>query len=98
MQAVKDKVFVKLLKQEMLTKGGLVIPETVRKEPQKYGTVLSVGNDVKEILRNDVVMFHDRGGQIVMIDEEEYRILTDGEVYGVVSREVSGVDASDCGH
>jgi chaperonin GroES len=84
MQAIRDKIFVKVLKQEMLTKGGLVIPETVKKEPQKYGIVISLGPDVKGIQISDTLMFHDRGGQTVIIDDEEYRVLIDNEVYGVV--------------
>lgn len=88
MQAIRDKVFVKVLKPEQVTKGGIIVPDTVIKEPQKYGVVLSVGADVKEIIINDVIMFHDRGGQVVLIDKEEHRVLIDNEIYGIISREV----------
>jgi chaperonin GroES len=84
-QAVKDKIFAKVIKQETTTKGGLIVPGTVRKDPQKTGKVISVGADVKTILVNDIIMFHDRGGQVILLDEEEYRILSDSEIYGVVT-------------
>lgn len=100
MKAVKDKVFVKVLKEvEQTTQGGLIVPGTVKKEPQKYGDVLSVGNDVKEIIIGDQIMFHDRGGQTIMINGEEYRILSENEIYGVTIRKVpSCCDSACCGH
>lgn len=98
MQAIKDKVFVKVQNDiEQVTKGGLIVPGTVKKEPQKYGTVISVGNDVKEIQCGDQIMYHDRGGQTVIIDGEEYRILSDNEIYGVLSRAVKPTSEC-CGH
>jgi chaperonin GroES len=84
-QAIKDKVFAKLIKEETITKGGLIVPGTVRKDPQKYGTVISVGDDVKRILPGDTLIFHERGGQVILLDGEEYRILNDAEIYGIVT-------------
>jgi chaperonin GroES len=83
-QAIKDKVLVKVLKEETTTKGGLIVPGTIRKDPQKYGTVISVGQDVRHIGLDVTLVFHERGGQVILIDEEEYRILNEAEIYGVV--------------
>jgi chaperonin GroES len=84
-QAVNDKIFVKMLKQDEKTKGGLFVPEIAQKEPQAYGTVLSFGSDVKGQLKvNDIAVFHSRAGQVVLLDGEEYRIIMNTEIYGVM--------------
>jgi len=101
MKAIKDKVFAKVLTEnEQTTPGGLIVPGTVRKEPQKYGLVISVGDNVKEIQMGDTIMFHDRGGQTILIDGEEHRVLSDNEIYGVTTRKVASCSCSndDCGH
>jgi chaperonin GroES len=84
-QAVSDKVFVKVLKEEEKTSGGLIVPATAKKEPQSYGVVLSVGSDVKGIKLNDVVVFHSHAGQVVLLESQEYKIIMYPEIYGVVT-------------
>jgi chaperonin GroES len=89
MQAIKDKIFIKVLKQELLTKGGLIVPETIKREPQRYGIVISIGPDVKGIQIGETIMFHDRGGQVVTLNDEEYRVLMESEIYGVIKNQSS---------
>jgi len=84
-QAVKDKIFVQVIKEELKTPGGIVIPEGVRQLPQKTGVVLSVGEEVKEIKEGDILMFHQQAGQIALIESVEYRILMYNEIYAVVN-------------
>lgn len=83
-QAVKDKIVVQVIKEELKTPGGIIIPEGIRQMPQKTGVVLSIGEEVKEINEGDIVMFHQQGGQVVLIETVEHRILMYGEVYAVI--------------
>ena len=84
-QAVSDKVFVKVLKEEEKTSGGLIVPATAKKEPQSYGVVVSFGSDVKGIKLNDIVVFHSHAGQVVLLESQEYKIIMYPEIYGVVT-------------
>ena len=89
LKAVKDKIVVKDLKQEV-TKGGIVIPETVNaKLPQAKCEVLSIGEDVKGINVGDIILCHQNGGQQVATAgaEEVYRVLGEGEVYCIIEEE-----------
>lgn len=86
-QAVGDKIFVKSLRRSM-SKGGIILPETAGQiDPQKFGLVLSVGEKVVGIKEGDIVMFHPRGGQAIVIDNVIYAVVMAGETYGVLKHE-----------
>jgi len=87
-QAINDHVVVKeILPSEKTTDSGLVIPQTVKTEPQKYGIVLSIGSDVNYVKVGDVVVFHQAGGQVVILNGEIIRILKNNEIYGIMKEE-----------
>jgi co-chaperonin GroES (HSP10) len=84
-QAINDHVVVEeIIKTEDKTDAGIIIPQTVKMEPQKYGRVLSVGEDVDNIKYDDIVVFHPSGGQAVIINGIILRILKNDEVYGIL--------------
>ena len=91
-QAVSDKVIVRLLRpREIKTSGGIIVPETAKKmvEPQLYGEVLSVGEEVKNVSVGDIIMFHaQQGGQDIVLDEYVCRVLCYGEIYGIALKNV----------
>jgi chaperonin GroES len=81
-KAINDHVIVREnIKTEETTSSGIVIPQTVKVEPQKYGEVVSIGEKVENIKIGDVVMFHQSGGQAVIINGEIYRVLKNSEIY-----------------
>ena len=84
--AINDHVVVQeMKKEERITKGGLVIPQTAGEEPQKFGKVLVVGNQVKsELKENDIIVFAKHGGQTFVIDNEYYVVLKEPEIYCVL--------------
>lgn len=82
--AIKDKVVAKVLSKEEKTKGGIVIPDSVEMEPQAFGEVISVGNEVEGIHRGDTIIFHVRGGQEIVFEEENYKCLAFNEIYGKI--------------
>lgn len=85
-QAINNHVVVEeLIRSESKTAAGIIIPETIKVEPQKYGKVLSVGEKVENIRVDDIIVFHPSGGQAVIIEGVIQRILKNDEIYGVLS-------------
>ena len=83
-QAVNDKIVVELIMEEKVTPGGIYIPVNVDKDPQSYGVVLSVGEEVENIEVGDVVVFHKNGGMAIIVDKKILKVLTNKEVYGIL--------------
>lgn len=71
---------------------GIIIPETVDKEKAAEGTVIAIGPGKYEDGKNiplqvkvgDVVLFSKYGYDEIKIDGEEYYILSESNVLGVV--------------
>lgn len=87
-----DRVVVKALPSEEVTKSGIVIPDTAKEKPQQAeviavgpGRVLENGQrqpiDVKV---GDKVLYSKYAGNEVKIEDEEYLILRDIDVLAVV--------------
>ena len=78
-----NRVLVKQLSTEEVTKSGIVLPDTADKEKKAQGTIVAVGN-VDEISKlglkvGDTVVFGKYSGDEVELDEDgkkvEYKIL-----------------------
>ena len=95
-QPLGDRVLIKRLEEaEQKTSGGIYIPDTAKEKPQR-GEVVAVGpgqmtEDGKTLPMNvkvgDVVLFGKYGGYDVEIDNEEYLIIKQDEVYGLITSE-----------
>ena len=88
-----DKVLVKRTEEEETTAGGIVLPGSAAEKPSQ-GEVIAVGpgkrQDNGELIAPDVkagdlVIFGQYGGNEVKIDGEEYLILSEGDIFGVIS-------------
>jgi chaperonin GroES len=80
---LKDRVFVKYTEEGEKTAGGLYIPDTAKEKPQK-GTVEAVGSEVKEIKVGNTILFDKYSGSKVSIDNNEYLIVKEEDVLGIV--------------
>ncbi|MGQ9498357.1 MAG: co-chaperone GroES [Desulfotomaculales bacterium] len=87
-----DRVVVKPLPMEERTKGGIVLPDTAKEKPQK-GEVVAVGpgrlldNGQRvaiELKAGDKVLYSKYAGNEVKIDDEEYLILREADILGVL--------------
>jgi chaperonin GroES len=87
-----DRVVVKALAREAVTKSGIVLPDTAKEKPQE-GEILAVGqgkvldNGKRTALEVQVgqrVLFAKYAGTEVKIDGEEYLILRESDIMGVV--------------
>jgi len=88
-----DRILVKPIKEEEITKSGIVLPDTVDKEKKTEGEVVAVGPG--KLLKNgqrapmDIavgqkVLFKKWGGEEIEIDGEDHKILEQGDVLAVV--------------
>ena len=84
-EAISDKIVVEELKRT-ITEGGIIIPDSSG-DPQGYGKVLSIGEDVKNIKEGDILVFHNHAGQASVISKAILRILKYEEVYGILKDE-----------
>ena len=93
-----DRLIVKRLEEEEKTKGGIIIPDTVKEKPIE-GKVIAVGTGrVKkdgtkipmEVKKGDQVLFAKYAGTEVKIDGEELLIMKESDVMGVLE----GIKAS----
>lgn len=87
-QAVKDKIIVEIIKEEVKTDGGLFLPEdSSANAPQSIGKVLSIGDEAVEatgIQEGDTIAFAKFGGQDIIINKKVLKVLMAGEVYGII--------------
>ena len=87
-----DRILVKREEEKERKKGGIIIPDTAKEKPQE-GKVIAVGNgkltdDGKrlalEVKAGDRVLFGKYSGSEVRIGDEEYLILREEDVLGIL--------------
>jgi len=92
LKPLNDKVLVKRLEAEEVTKGGIVLPDTAREKP-KEGRIVALGDgklldDGKRALfqvkTGDRVLFSSYAGTDVKVEGEEYLILSEDDILAVV--------------
>ena len=88
-----DRLIVQRLEDDAEQQvGGIIIPDTAKEKPQQ-GKVMAVGKGkVKEdggllpmdVKAGDTILFGKYSGQEIKLDGEEYLIMKEDEVLGVV--------------
>jgi len=89
-----DRVIVLRLDEGEQKVGGIIIPDTAKEKPQQ-GKVIAGGKgkvekdckvtplDVKE---GDTILFGKYSGQEIKLDNEEYLIMREEEILGVITK------------
>ncbi|RLB70162.1 MAG: co-chaperone GroES [Deltaproteobacteria bacterium] len=89
---LQDRLIVKRLEEEEKTKGGIIIPDAAKEKPMQ-GEVIAVGKgkitDEGKALPLDVkagdrILFGKYAGTEIKIDGEEYLIMREDDVLGVL--------------
>ena len=89
---LNDRLLVKRLAEEEKTAGGIIIPDSAKEKPAE-GQVVAVGpgkaNDKGErvalqVKAGDRVLFSKYGGTDVKLDGEDYLIMREDDILGVV--------------
>lgn len=82
---VKDKIVAKIIPEDNITDGGIVLPQGSKQLPQLTCLVTSVGKDVSEEIKVGATIYcHRNGGMDILVDGEIYKVLKDDEVYATV--------------
>ncbi|MFQ5929697.1 MAG: co-chaperone GroES [Acidobacteriota bacterium] len=97
-----DRILVKRIDpEEEEVRGGIVIPDTAKEKPQEgevvavgEGKVLDSGQKVKmSVKEGDRILFGKYAGTEVKLDDEEYLIMREDEVLGVLAGKKAKVKA-----
>jgi chaperonin GroES len=87
-----QNVLLRRLEAEEKTKGGIILPDTAKEKPRE-GEVLALGEGELDkngkrkdfqVKKGDRVIFSSYAGTEVKFDGEEYLILSEDDVLGVV--------------
>jgi chaperonin GroES len=88
-----DRILVRRVEEAETTRGGIIIPDSAKDKPQE-GEVISVGKgkiseegkvrplDVKD---GDRILFGKYSGTEIKLDGEDYIIMREEEVLGIIS-------------
>jgi chaperonin GroES len=89
---LNDRILVKRLEQEEKTAGGIFIPDSAKEKPAE-GKVVAVGNGkmndagqrvALEVKAGDRVLFSKYGGTEVKIAGEDFLIMREDDILGIV--------------
>lgn len=95
---LNDRIIVRRTEEQEQMRGGLYIPDTAKEKPQE-GEVIAVGNGKLldngtrisiDIKAGDKVLFGKYAGTEIKLDGEEYLILREDDVLGVVESAAKG--------
>jgi chaperonin GroES len=87
-----DRVLVKRIEEKESIKGGIIIPDTAKEKPQE-GEVIAVGAGKIEkgaripldVKAGDRILFGKYSGSEIKVDDEEYLILREEEIFAKLS-------------
>jgi chaperonin GroES len=88
-----DRILVRRLEESETVRGGIIIPDSAKEKPQE-GEVVAVGAGKKnekgerqplDVKEGDRILFGKYAGNEIKIDNEEFLIIREEEVLGVLS-------------
>jgi chaperonin GroES len=95
LRPLADRVVIKPVERDEMTKSGIVLPDTIKEKPQE-GIVEAVGNGryneqsgvrvALDVKVGDRVMYAKYAGSEVKIDDVEYLILGEKDILAVVEK------------
>jgi len=87
-----DRILIKRIEEKETVKGGIIIPDSAKEKPQE-GEVIAVGHGRKteegkviplDVKAGDRILFGKYSGTEIKIEDQEYLILKEEEVLGVL--------------
>jgi chaperonin GroES len=87
-----DRILIKRVEEKETIKGGIIIPDTAKEKPQE-GEVIAVGTGKKteegkviplDVKAGDRILFGKYSGTEIKIDDQEYLIIREDEVLGII--------------
>ncbi len=96
LKPLSDRVVIKPLEREEVTKSGIVLPDTAKEKPQE-GLVEAVGNgrfieatgkrEPVDLNVGDRVLYAKYSGNEVKVDDVEYLIVSEKDILAVVEKD-----------
>ena len=92
-----DRVVVRRIDASAKTKGGIIIPDTVKEKPMQ-GEIIAVGPGARDesgklvpldVKKGDKILFGKWSGTEVKIDGEELLIMKESDILGIIEGKVS---------
>ena len=92
-----DRVLIRRLEEEDKTAGGIIIPDTAKEKPMQ-GEIVAVGEGARTddgsvvaliVKPGDVVLFGKWAGTEVKIDGQEYVIMKESDLFGIVEKKAT---------
>ena len=92
-----DRILIKRIEERESVKAGIIIPDTAKEKPQE-GEVVAVGHGKKteegkvialDVKAGDRILFGKYSGAEIKIDSQEYLILREEEVLGIIEGKVA---------
>ena len=89
---LQDRVLLRRIEEEEKTAGGIIIPDTAREKPMQ-GEVVAVGPGARgedgklhplDVKAGDRVLFGKWSGTEIKIDNEEFVVMKESDIMGVV--------------
>jgi len=93
-----DRVLIKRIEEKEAVKGGIIIPDTAREKPME-GEVVAVGpgkqdeagkRQAMEVQSGDRVLLGKYAGTEIKIDDQDYVILREEEIFAVLQKAAKG--------
>jgi chaperonin GroES len=87
-----DRIVVKRIEEQETVRGGIIIPDSAKEKPQE-GEVVAVGNGKRlengtlvplDVKAGDRILFGKYSGSDIKLDGDEYMIMREDEVLGVL--------------
>lgn len=94
LRPIRDRIVIRLLEAETVTKSGLVIPDNAAEKPSQGEVLAAGGGRVAEdgsivpmaIREGDRVLFSKHAGQTVKVNDQEFHILREDDVMAIVEQ------------
>jgi chaperonin GroES len=95
---LQDRVIIKRIEEGEQIRGGIIIPDSAREKPQE-GEVIAVGAGKKldsgervalDVVEGDRVLFGKYAGTEVKLDDEEFLIMREDDILGVIQKAAAG--------
>lgn len=97
-----DRVLVRRVESEEKTAGGIIIPDSAKEKPSE-GEVIAVGSGHKaedgkvtplDVKAGDRILFGKWSGTEVKLDGEEFLIMKESDILGIIEKKASGKKAA----
>lgn len=93
LKPLRDRVVIKPIEAEEVTKSGIVIPDTAKKERPQEGEVVAVGGGrldeggkpIPMVVKvGDKVIYSKYGGSEIKLDDQEYLVMREDDILAIV--------------